>query len=345
MSYSPLTKLGNSSAASPRSMCAEMREEEEEEEEKEAKAKAGKKGGKGMADDEERAQRQKDLLSGAGARGIAKAKIKDLKKMSKAADGTRDKEYGVMRGLDFKNVDTVVNFDLPQTLRAYTHRCGRTARGGNNGTALSLVAPEEAAKLAGLVAKQAEKGQAVVQPLPFNLNQVEGFRYRAEDSLRRVSKLAIKRARLKELEAELMNAETLKEHFAMNPLDLKALHHDRSLAPTRVQPHLAKVPNYLLPPALKTQMAASKREAKRSAAQAWGGGGGKKKQKTQDPLKSFEAAEGNSMSGGGVMWDEEKRSQKLKARYERKRRESAKKKKEKSGRGSRVGTKAKRARA
>ncbi|MDA4133097.1 MAG: C-terminal helicase domain-containing protein, partial [Thaumarchaeota archaeon] len=40
----------------------------------------------------------------------------------------RDKEYGVSRGIDFKNVACVINFDLPTSSRSYTHRIGRTAR-------------------------------------------------------------------------------------------------------------------------------------------------------------------------------------------------------------------------
>ena len=71
----------------------------------------------------------------------------------------------------------MVNFDLPRTLRAYTHRVGRTARAGQSGTALSLVGPEEVARIEGLAAKQAARNMPVVQPLPFNLSQVEGFRY------------------------------------------------------------------------------------------------------------------------------------------------------------------------
>ena len=55
---------------------------------------------------------------------------KALKKAIKGMNKQRDAEYGVTRGVDFKGVDVVVNFDLPRTLRAYTHRVGRTARAG-----------------------------------------------------------------------------------------------------------------------------------------------------------------------------------------------------------------------
>jgi ATP-dependent RNA helicase DDX56/DBP9 len=47
--------------------------------------------------------------------------------------------YGVSRGIDFKGVAFVINFDFPTTAAAYTHRIGRTARGGATGTALSFV--------------------------------------------------------------------------------------------------------------------------------------------------------------------------------------------------------------
>lgn len=53
----------------------------------------------------------------------------------------KDKEYGVSRGVDFKNVACVLNFDLPTTAKSYVHRVGRTARGGKTGTAISFVVP------------------------------------------------------------------------------------------------------------------------------------------------------------------------------------------------------------
>lgn len=43
------------------------------------------------------------------------------------------------RGLDIPNVSHVINFDLPETQDAYTHRIGRTGRAGKQGYALTFV--------------------------------------------------------------------------------------------------------------------------------------------------------------------------------------------------------------
>merc|ERR1712034_12691 len=61
---------------------------------------------------------------------------------------SKDKESGVARGIDFQFVANVINFDFPKDPDSYIHRVGRTARGVQSGTALSLVSGGEVERLA-----------------------------------------------------------------------------------------------------------------------------------------------------------------------------------------------------
>jgi len=47
------------------------------------------------------------------------------------------------RGLDFKGVNLVLNFDLPQSAVAYVHRVGRTGRAGREGEAVTFFTEED----------------------------------------------------------------------------------------------------------------------------------------------------------------------------------------------------------
>lgn len=185
---------------------------------------------------------------------------KPLKKKRKTAK--KDRDYGISRGIDFKNVACVLNFDLPTSSKSYTHRIGRTARAGQTGMALSFVIPVELYQkhkptsiestandekvLAKIVKHQGKKGKEV-KPYNFDMKQVEAFRYRMGDALRAVTRIAIREARTRELRQELMKSEKLKRHFEENPADLHHLRHDGELRPARVQSHLKHVPEYLLP--------------------------------------------------------------------------------------------------
>ncbi len=51
------------------------------------------------------------------------------------------------RGLDIEDLDAVINFDLPREPDVFVHRCGRTARAGRNGLAISLIRPADSRTL------------------------------------------------------------------------------------------------------------------------------------------------------------------------------------------------------
>lgn len=77
----------------------------------------------------------------------AKKAKKSAKKPVKSHSTSKSAEvdYGVSRGIDFQGVNFVVNFDFPASAAAYTHRVGRTGRGGAAGTSLSFVAVTQTA--------------------------------------------------------------------------------------------------------------------------------------------------------------------------------------------------------
>ena len=50
------------------------------------------------------------------------------------------------RGLDLDDVTHVINFDPPEEDKGYVHRTGRTGRAGRDGTAITLVLPEQQAE-------------------------------------------------------------------------------------------------------------------------------------------------------------------------------------------------------
>jgi superfamily II DNA/RNA helicase len=54
------------------------------------------------------------------------------------------------RGLDLSHVGLVINYELPDTAEAMTHRVGRTARNGNTGRALTFITSEDQEKWAKL---------------------------------------------------------------------------------------------------------------------------------------------------------------------------------------------------
>ncbi|KAK4623722.1 ATP-dependent RNA helicase dbp9 [Fulvia fulva] len=226
-----------------------------------------------------------------------------------------DREYGVSRGIDFRYVTCVLNFDLPTTSKSYTHRIGRTARAGQSGMALTFYVPQEHYRkhkptsipqcekdekvLEKIKQKQADKGSEIKE-WGLDWAKLEGFRYRLADALRSVTRIAVREARTKELRNELIKSEKLKRHFEENPEDLRHLRHDTESHAVRQQPHLKHVPDYLLPSGGKAAVSKDvgfvwmrkERENRIRKARAVNKGRGKgrlAKGKGLDPLKSLNA--------------------------------------------------------
>jgi len=67
-----------------------------------------------------------------------------------AIDGFRDGKYDILvatdiaaRGIDVSEISHVINFDMPDTVDAYTHRIGRTGRAHNAGEAFTFAAQKD----------------------------------------------------------------------------------------------------------------------------------------------------------------------------------------------------------
>ncbi|KAL4858273.1 DEAD-box ATP-dependent RNA helicase 16 [Chlorella vulgaris] len=213
----------------------------------------------GNGDDAEDEGRSKRQRKGSGGGGGGKRQRKD-------------EEFGVTRGIDFKGVRTVVNFEAPSSTQGYVHRVGRTGRAGESGTAISLLAPSDAAfaaELAAMLRSGGEGQQAAAAAGPaaaaaaaagaaeseseeeeeerrraggaaaglqphsrLTSMAVEGLRYRAEDVARSITRNVIREARAKELKNELLNSQRLAAFFEEHPGDLNLLKHDKPLAAT-----------------------------------------------------------------------------------------------------------------
>lgn len=73
------------------------------------------------------------------------------------------------RGIDIKNVDAVINFDLPNVSETYVHRIGRTGRAGEIGTAYSFCSADEKNYVKS-IEKLIQKELSIVNDHPYPLD-------------------------------------------------------------------------------------------------------------------------------------------------------------------------------
>jgi len=75
---------------------------------------------------------------------------RSLNQRKEALQGFKNGTYRVLvatdiaaRGIDVKNIELVINYDLPENAEDYVHRIGRTGRAGEVGRAISFARPDE----------------------------------------------------------------------------------------------------------------------------------------------------------------------------------------------------------
>jgi ATP-dependent RNA helicase DDX56/DBP9 len=182
-----------------------------------------------------------------------------------------DNASGVSRGIDFRNVSNVINFDFPRDVNSYVHRAGRSARGNNQGNVLSFVALNEQNFMSlveeHLMASFPAEHSSIIKKHNFKLEEVEPFKYRAQDAWFAVTKGAIKEARIKEIKKEITNSEKLKTHFEGCTRDLQVLQHDAPITIIKAQEHLSEVPDYIVPAPLKNLVGIVTKKRKNPASQ------------------------------------------------------------------------------
>ncbi|XP_029656481.1 probable ATP-dependent RNA helicase DDX56 [Octopus sinensis] len=207
------------------------------------------------------------------------------KKTKKENDGC-----GVSRGVDFYNVSNVINFDFPESVNAYIHRIGRTARAKQKGTALSFVNSKEREifdEVEEVIIQESGDSGSNFKPFNFNMKRIEGFQYRSKDALNVCTRKAVKEARLKEIRQEVLNSKKLNSFFQAHPRDKEVLHHDAKLQFSQKSLKLENVPDYLIPTTLKDSIHNSP-SVKKIQPFSHQRTSKKKKRKYQaDPLKNF----------------------------------------------------------
>ena len=77
------------------------------------------------------------------------------------------------RGIDIKDINLVINFDVPGDAEDYVHRIGRTARADTTGVAITFINPDDMRKFARI--EQLIEREIIKSPLPDGLGEAPAW--------------------------------------------------------------------------------------------------------------------------------------------------------------------------
>ncbi|HEY5658622.1 MAG TPA: DEAD/DEAH box helicase [Myxococcota bacterium] len=128
-----------------------------------------------------RARRLAQDLSKAGHRAVGLQGNMSQAQRDRAMGGFRARRYDILvatdiaaRGIDVSGVSHVINFDVPNTPEAYTHRIGRTGRAEREGVACTFVTGGD---------REWVRATERMLGAPIPRRQVEGFEPDVEDPI------------------------------------------------------------------------------------------------------------------------------------------------------------------
>ncbi|CCJ30841.1 unnamed protein product [Pneumocystis jirovecii] len=118
------------------------------------------------------------------------------------------------RGLDIKGVKYIINYEAPSSFNIYLHRIGRTARGGCDGVAVTLIG-EGDRRIMKMATKIAEKHGNIIRNRTFPPNLINTYNTKLqnlENAVQNVLKEEKEEKELLQAEMELQKSKNLIKH-------------------------------------------------------------------------------------------------------------------------------------
>lgn len=162
-----------------------------------------------------------------------------------------DAPSALHRGVDFHKVQNVIIFDGVDStssisLSRYTHRIGRVARAGEEGTSIVFFTVPQAKKYIVPLRSYCESCGNTITPFKrMERTEAAKLQYRVDSVLENVTRAATRKLKVATVAAELSRSSYLSHHLSEKDSDALKKVLDRSKKAIKIERHLLHIPEYL----------------------------------------------------------------------------------------------------